>query len=374
MRDDVNQRKRARFNESGEALNTIKNILSSFSSLDIYVPFEKPVDPIVERIPQYPDVVKNPMDLGTIQNKIKRNLYNNNVDECVADIALVFDNCFLFNHPDSDVARFCLELQNKIAKKMEEYPGLFSAEQIDTLREPTREKHHSKMMGSKLKSRRRPSSSSSSAHPAPGVVSSLSSSLASSPSSPIGYQGVVTAERDRVNAFSAGQLQRIYYQQQQQRWMEQGGEGEFGGMSHVREIFPLQVPNLDELLPRFEGDEIPLTDMEKDELFEIILCLPPAYMNNLVDVLRKIAPQNADEVAVDIVEFDIDRFDVRVQRHILRYLVNCRERLGLEKTEAEQEGVEKVREGGGVEQKEEEDGGRIDVKTVGNGDVHGKDG
>ena len=43
---------------------------------DAYI-FHEPVDPIKLNIPNYLNIVKNPMDLGTIKKKLNMNFYDN---------------------------------------------------------------------------------------------------------------------------------------------------------------------------------------------------------------------------------------------------------------------------------------------------------
>ena len=47
-------------------------------------PFHVPVDSIALGIPDYHDVIKTPMDFGTIDKRLK-NLYYNDVSECIDD-------------------------------------------------------------------------------------------------------------------------------------------------------------------------------------------------------------------------------------------------------------------------------------------------
>jgi hypothetical protein len=49
-----------------------------------------------EGIPDYFLIVKHPMDLGTVQDKLKRSLYGT-AEEFAADMRLVFSNCRLYN-------------------------------------------------------------------------------------------------------------------------------------------------------------------------------------------------------------------------------------------------------------------------------------
>ncbi|KAJ3037239.1 hypothetical protein HDV00_001871 [Rhizophlyctis rosea] len=64
------------------------------------VMFANPVDPIADHAPDYDVVVKNPMDLGTIQSKLGarplESVYKS-VEELLEDVKLMFENCFLYN-------------------------------------------------------------------------------------------------------------------------------------------------------------------------------------------------------------------------------------------------------------------------------------
>jgi len=59
-------------------------------------PFSQPVDHVLLRIPDYPVIVKNPMDLGTIKNKLISGKYKV-VNEFLDDVELVWSNCYLYN-------------------------------------------------------------------------------------------------------------------------------------------------------------------------------------------------------------------------------------------------------------------------------------
>ena len=65
--------------------------------------FSEPVDHVKLGIPDYPEIVKTPMDLGTV----KRKLENGEYDEIgpsgfVADAQLAFENCLLYNPRGSE--------------------------------------------------------------------------------------------------------------------------------------------------------------------------------------------------------------------------------------------------------------------------------
>ncbi|KAJ5123666.1 hypothetical protein N7448_009763 [Penicillium atrosanguineum] len=58
--------------------------------------FYQPVDPVALNIPTYHSVIKKPMDLSTIQSKLKTGQYEN-AKEFESDIRLMFKNCYRFN-------------------------------------------------------------------------------------------------------------------------------------------------------------------------------------------------------------------------------------------------------------------------------------
>jgi len=65
-------------------------------------PFLNPVDPIALQIPNYFQIIKKPMDLGTIEAKLNQGEYATE-KPFVADVELMFGNCFKFNQPEDGV-------------------------------------------------------------------------------------------------------------------------------------------------------------------------------------------------------------------------------------------------------------------------------
>lgn len=75
-------------------------------------PFKEPVDPVTHNAPNYFDVVKHPMDLKQIKDKMDRNEYSTSA-EFEADIRLIFQNCYEYWTQNDQVFREC--------EKFEEY-------------------------------------------------------------------------------------------------------------------------------------------------------------------------------------------------------------------------------------------------------------
>ncbi|EKX40865.1 hypothetical protein GUITHDRAFT_75230, partial [Guillardia theta CCMP2712] len=54
------------------------------------------VDPIALDIPTYFEIIKHPMDLGTVRSKLISGSYKD-INAFAADVRLTFDNAMLFN-------------------------------------------------------------------------------------------------------------------------------------------------------------------------------------------------------------------------------------------------------------------------------------
>lgn len=73
-------------------------------------PFLQPVDPVAEGVPDYPLVVKEPMDLATMQRKLLEKEYGS-FEEFDADMQRMFSNALLYNKPGTFVNKLAEELR-----------------------------------------------------------------------------------------------------------------------------------------------------------------------------------------------------------------------------------------------------------------------
>uniref|UniRef100_A0AC34RSG6 Bromodomain-containing protein n=1 Tax=Panagrolaimus sp. JU765 TaxID=591449 RepID=A0AC34RSG6_9BILA len=85
-------------------------------------PFEKPVDAVKLILNDYFDVVKRPMDLGTVEQRIK-NKYYVCFNECLQDIKQVWENCYAYNSPTEDVSYMCKNVENAFNEKIRKLPS-----------------------------------------------------------------------------------------------------------------------------------------------------------------------------------------------------------------------------------------------------------
>ena len=80
-----------------------KKFLDTLIKEPMTVPLRQPVDPVRDQCPNYPEIIKNPMDLSTMKKKLNQNKYEN-ADEFVSDIQLICDNAAAFNGQQSMLA------------------------------------------------------------------------------------------------------------------------------------------------------------------------------------------------------------------------------------------------------------------------------
>jgi len=78
--------------------------------------FNEPVNPEALHIPDYFQIIKKPMDLGTIKQKIATCAYTR-CKEFVSDVELVFNNCILYNGENSDFGVLAKNLKEEFKKQ-----------------------------------------------------------------------------------------------------------------------------------------------------------------------------------------------------------------------------------------------------------------
>ena len=85
-------------------------------------PFSGPVDPILLNIPTYFDIIKTPMDLKTIDNKLKNNEYAS-VNAFLEDFDVMVNNSIRFNGPDHMVSQHGIQLRYAIDRNIATLPA-----------------------------------------------------------------------------------------------------------------------------------------------------------------------------------------------------------------------------------------------------------
>ncbi|XP_020242807.1 bromodomain-containing protein DDB_G0270170-like isoform X2 [Asparagus officinalis] len=88
-------------------------ILDRLQKKDTYAVFSEPVDP--EELPDYHDIIKHPMDFGTVRKKLDSGAYEN-LEQFESDIFLISSNAMRYNSPDTIYFRQARAIQ-ELAKK-----------------------------------------------------------------------------------------------------------------------------------------------------------------------------------------------------------------------------------------------------------------
>lgn len=84
-------------------------------------PFYKPVDVKLLNLHDYYDIIKQPMDLGTVKSKLESRVYKT-PSEFAADVRLIFTNCYKYNPPDHEVVAMGRKLQDVFEMKYAKMP------------------------------------------------------------------------------------------------------------------------------------------------------------------------------------------------------------------------------------------------------------
>lgn len=83
-------------------LKNCENLLKKLMAHQYAWVFNTPVDVVKLNLPDYLKIIKNPMDLGTIKDKLRLGKYTSPLD-FLADVRLTFTNAKTYNPPGTDV-------------------------------------------------------------------------------------------------------------------------------------------------------------------------------------------------------------------------------------------------------------------------------
>lgn len=87
---------------TGEFVKRCKQIIEALRKHPSAEPFLRPVDPIALRIPDYLDIIKEPMDLSTVNRKLMEDMYADQ-ETFEADVRRIWSNAFTYNLPGTQI-------------------------------------------------------------------------------------------------------------------------------------------------------------------------------------------------------------------------------------------------------------------------------
>ncbi|XP_035733356.1 bromodomain-containing protein 2-like isoform X1 [Vespa mandarinia] len=110
-----------KLSEALKSCNEILKELFSKKHSGYAWPFYKPVDAELLGLHDYHDIIKKPMDLGTVKNKMDSREYKT-AQEFASDVRLIFTNCYKYNPPDHDVVAMARKLQDVFEMRYAKIP------------------------------------------------------------------------------------------------------------------------------------------------------------------------------------------------------------------------------------------------------------
>ncbi|KAK5220102.1 transcription initiation at TATA-containing promoter protein [Exophiala xenobiotica] len=207
-----------------------KKVISNLKKSNSSTPFRVPVDHVALNIPSYPDIVKQPMDLGTIDSRLKQNRYTS-VAAFISDFSLIVNNCVTFNGPEHGITQQARKMESSFKSQMKNLPPA-------TVEEPSKEikKAAKKHEPTRQQAPRRPSVTTSS--PAVATAPSPKSAAPQTPSFAPGPDGMPLIRRD--SSFADGRPKRAIVPTKRNQ--------EFGGGRPKKKKYELQLKFCDEVL------------------------------------------------------------------------------------------------------------------------------
>ncbi|EEY59883.1 uncharacterized protein PITG_13029 [Phytophthora infestans T30-4] len=97
----------------------LEHIMDMLLRNELALAFSAPVN--VNEVPGYAELIKNPMDLGTIKFRLSRGFYDQRFELLVHDVTLVWENCFTFNRLDADISKCANRLRSIFNRLFEQW-------------------------------------------------------------------------------------------------------------------------------------------------------------------------------------------------------------------------------------------------------------
>ncbi|XP_012278663.1 bromodomain-containing protein 4 isoform X2 [Orussus abietinus] len=110
-----------KLSEALKSCNEILKELFSKKHSGYAWPFYKPVDAELLGLHDYHDIIKKPMDLGSVKTKMDSREYKT-AQEFADDVRLIFTNCYKYNPPDHDVVAMARKLQDVFEMRYAKIP------------------------------------------------------------------------------------------------------------------------------------------------------------------------------------------------------------------------------------------------------------
>ena len=109
----------ARQPRHGPKYNQLLHLLNDMQNNSNAWPFQQPVNK--DEVADYYDVIKEPMDLATMEEKHEKDLYPS-IEDFIKDARLIFNNCRRYNNETTPYAKAANRLEKFMWSKIKEEP------------------------------------------------------------------------------------------------------------------------------------------------------------------------------------------------------------------------------------------------------------
>eukprot|EP00770_Monocercomonoides_exilis_P013454 MONOS_13402.1-p1 / transcript=MONOS_13402.1 / gene=MONOS_13402 / organism=Monocercomonoides_exilis_PA203 / gene_product=unspecified product / transcript_product=unspecified product / location=Mono_scaffold00822:23271-24509(-) / protein_length=412 / sequence_SO=supercontig / SO=protein_coding / is_pseudo=false len=325
------------------------------------------------------------MDLGTVKKSLDDGFYNTTPKLCLKDITLIWDNCYHFNFPKDPVVTDALTLQNKFITDCTK-SKLFDEDDLIITSEPNPNKYFdSKEFGTAKKavvnfrslmdsSKGKKMLSAAHRQHSTGLSKDIEKdkhlkkerdlkheieaesrmikeetdeynqkkSNRENDSSKMNEQSTesnstqkLTSKKKKITTKVVSDLLHHDAKKKSNRKSEGGSsekqkkEGKDAKERNVkkRANSESKQPNLSVLAERFEGDDIPLTVDEMEQMLQAISQFPEHFLAAIAQFLDVVSSCSANLSSDGAIEFDIGKMHPVVQRHLQKYVLACLARL-----------------------------------------------
>lgn len=121
--------------EPVEFLKRCESILSALKKHKFGFPFMEPVDPEVLGIPDYFQVIKEPMDFSKVEKRLRSGFYKN-MSEFEEDIWKIWDNATTYNKPNTEIYHMTLEISTFFKSLLQEEDHVYSPPVMTKIQNP----------------------------------------------------------------------------------------------------------------------------------------------------------------------------------------------------------------------------------------------
>jgi len=316
-------------NNKTKKFERCKSIIESLMLDPLAGPFNVPVDYVFYNIPEYPKLIKEPMDFGTIKKTLETGQYTE-VSEFISDIELVFENCWKFNGVESEIGKYATHLSD-LFKSLSGGVDDEDDDDFSPAEQTTKKKAPKKKPGN-------PTTATKKKSPAvkkkeDKVVPPITPAPTKTPSTRRKSNQTNTnleenPQKDILEKTIKNLSEELRVVQEEMLLMKKKQEKE-NNQKKDKPTSPKKKPKSNHKAPKKtpvplkKEDARPMSFKEKHDLSLQINNLDGDNLGEVVKLISERMPELANNTAPDEIEIDIDALDAITLRHLERFVKNC---------------------------------------------------